>query len=345
MPVSETIFNKMTAENENAVTELLVNLMRKKYLRDIILDFLLPCENGFDKKKVIESVKFTDIKTQQKTDYGIPDILIENENCFVIIENKIRYETGFQENQIDNYPELVKLHQTYTKNCAYIFLLPKGYDASAIKQINASYKQFIIKKQWSDLLQYISKLGIENDAPAVKDALEYFRSVIDSSIVLNTLLTPLEVTMVYSMKELFFFAGLAEKCKTIFPACIDRLTNAGIKKKDWQCNQCGIGQHFMINENWLFLGFSAINEPEYEKFCFSLCIICKNEELGINKKKLSESGVGYKENEDYYIAPENASSSWICFPLDRKLLAAETEEEQISSLVSAMNKYLDVILK
>jgi hypothetical protein len=91
MKRDDNIFYRLTKENENSTTELLCNLLRTKYIRNICLKFFgIP-------DKIIEGITIHNINTQKlsRTE-GIPDIIIQDTDCYYIIENKIRINTGLQ---------------------------------------------------------------------------------------------------------------------------------------------------------------------------------------------------------------------------------------------------------
>ncbi len=60
MSLENTVFYRLTDENENSCTQLLANIMRTKFVRDIILKFL--CGNISD--EILDSIRENCIETQ-----------------------------------------------------------------------------------------------------------------------------------------------------------------------------------------------------------------------------------------------------------------------------------------
>ncbi len=80
MERADNMLYKAVKGDENSVTELLCNLMSRRYLLELILKLLSVPE------KDIEHIKFTDIQTQSKIgEVGIPDIVIENKDVIIIM--------------------------------------------------------------------------------------------------------------------------------------------------------------------------------------------------------------------------------------------------------------------
>ena len=184
MSVENTIFRGLASKDgENTTTELLANLLKYKCLRDIFFTSICSQiqESGPENaKKLFDKIKPQDIKTQvifPKTNTqkkSIPDILIENTDCFIIFESKIKKSTELQTTQIEDYPNLFKdKAQTLKK---YIFLLPCNYNSSEINKID---KNICVKVDWSKILSDFYKSDIEKIAPVVNEALSYLKSVIE----------------------------------------------------------------------------------------------------------------------------------------------------------------------
>lgn len=191
--VRNTIFDGIaTKDCEDTVTELLVNLMGYKYLRDFILDFLLKESSDFKDKNFkdkIRSIAPKDIDTQKVfPGYGenegnaTPDIVIENENVFIMIENKVNSYTEVQSSQLNGYIRLLDDKRTQkSKNCEYIFLIPDDYThkQEIENKINEREEKNIKIKEWHDLLDELYKNDFVEDNPVVENIVKYFISHID----------------------------------------------------------------------------------------------------------------------------------------------------------------------
>ena len=61
------LLHRLTNENENDTTELLANLMKRKYIRDAVVRFLFSSE-GMESsevtQKTLDEIKETDVSTQ-----------------------------------------------------------------------------------------------------------------------------------------------------------------------------------------------------------------------------------------------------------------------------------------
>ena len=90
MTRENNIFYRLTKENENTTTELLCNLLRTKYIRNICLRY-------FDiSEEIIENISIENISTQKSFDKeGILDIIIQNKDSYYIIGIKF-WEIGRQ---------------------------------------------------------------------------------------------------------------------------------------------------------------------------------------------------------------------------------------------------------
>lgn len=176
MSVADTIFKGLASKDcENTTTELLVNLMRYKYLRDIILNFLLG--NDYDSLK--DNISADAILTQRcyviKECSYIPDIVINARDCFVIIENKVRKNCPLEEGQCDGYKIIRDKYGKEKSVNKCVFLLPDEY---------AFGENFTDsdKKYWSELLEILLKAQVKETSSIVSQAIDYFISVIDIDV-------------------------------------------------------------------------------------------------------------------------------------------------------------------
>lgn len=191
MAVEDTIFNGLTKEDENATTEVLANLLRgTKCVREIIFKWMfsdLPCSscNTSCLKKVIDYIQPYDISTQVHLDGCIPDLVIENSKCFILIENKIGVNTPLQEPQEKYYVQVVRDKQVKVYFTCLFFLTPKKYaHSSEISKIKSDNSDVcIIEKNWEYLFDYINGKEICRQSPLVNEQFEYLKSVIIPSMI------------------------------------------------------------------------------------------------------------------------------------------------------------------
>jgi len=194
-----SIFYKVTNQNENSTTELLCNLFRIKYFRDICLEYF-----GFE-KNFINEIKLENISSQNSTDdSGMPDIVINTDKIKCYIENKILKNTGLQENQKSNYPEnLLNFRKTQGKYINYIFLIPKDYThENEIDKVINEYKDFTRKYYWQDFLSYLYYKELHIESPIINEGLNYFSELVQENKPPDTVLNPREVVIMYNPKTI-----------------------------------------------------------------------------------------------------------------------------------------------
>ena len=316
MDRNTNIFYKMTRENENSTTELLCNIFRLKYLRDIILIYFgIP-------KEIIDEITQENITTQiSNRDFGIPDIIIESRNCYYIIENKIRVNTKLQENQKSNYIKLMGKKKQEHKG--YIFIIPEGYKhIKSINMMEKKYSKIIITRTWQDFLKYLNKMELYKDSPIIKESIEYFSNVILSSPVDNTL-SKEEIDIFYNPFNMLYSFSLISK----FYSLIESNEETFIKKlgkwfspSDWADELTLKGKYLNYKgSQCIFYGFSLdllnpINDSN-NKFIFSICFSLEElkEKRIINKKYTymeEENGWLYIKTDISYIINDNTGKKY-----------------------------------
>jgi len=198
----------MTGENENSTTELLCNILRVKYLRDIVLQYIgIP-------SKMLEEISQSNITTQAYDENtGILDIQIASLNCFYIIENKIRTNTVLQESQKSKYIE--KIDKSGKVHRGLIFMIPEGYNEKEEierlkKELDSQGKNYIIIKAWREFLEYLDKIEIGKDSPVIKESLDYLNDIILTPPVDYTL-TIQEINIFYNPKNIYCSLSLLHK--------------------------------------------------------------------------------------------------------------------------------------
>ena len=243
-------------KDENDVTELLVNMMQHKFFRDICLRWLLKefiaCPRTIE--SLINEIEAKDIKTQYNTLLGRPDIVIENEQCFFIIENKRKNSTQSTEDQRKLYPGIVNgKSKPYS---GIIFLVPRDYQLELDKEV---YKTVNWRElHWDDLLSYLYKQEVGEVSDCYKDAMIQMETVIDNAIIVDTRLTSYETAMLYSPHQITEIYKRSSKIKEI----LGNYSNDSLKKSDWNEDKFGIG-YFYNNSRKQFIGFGpSVSNPD-----------------------------------------------------------------------------------
>jgi hypothetical protein len=320
------IFYRLTQENENATTELLCNLLRRKLLRDITLEFLgVP-------KNVYETISIDHVSTQKTIDNDArPDITIENDDCLYLIENKIRTDRKLEESQKTTYPKYVKKSKkTY---CRYIFIIPKEYEyESEIEAVKTSYPSlFISKIFWEDLLKLYQDKEIGNEMPIVKETIDYFNDVIVKETVSTTKLNIKEVVIMYNVKDLYDTLSLVDKIVKLVEIVSEKIcqklgSDFEIDTTMRTLNEQGKYIKYK-NVKRIFLGLNPVLwEKQNGDYVYSVALDVKCLELSDIDANIYES-----DNE------------WIYIKIDRKIFTDDDQEDKlIDTVVDIIN---DVFIK
>ena len=320
MTRNTSIFYKLTGEDENASTELLCNLFRIKYFRDVCLEFLgIP-------KEVCDTITIDNISTQTGSGgAGILDILIKNEHCYYIIENKIRTGTGLTAGQQTSYPK--HLQSCNYSNKKLIFIIPGDYQHKEnINALNNEHPGLIEIHSWEDLLSHLNKKELGKEAPLIKESLHYFERIISLNSPVDTKLTPYEVALMYSSKEVFDILLYLEKMYGILDKASQKVVkelgdkfyakNKMERFNSWEC-----GKYIYYNNAELaFIGFSyRVWDKNNGDYVFGVAFLKEQ----LNKISIDEKNYPYIDD-DY----------WVYFKLDRKILLEENQEEHLVTSVT-----------
>ena len=119
MPRKKNIFYRLV-KNEDTLTELVCNLLRYQVFRDmltvVINDALALDETSFT---------FHDVSSQRGAGKGgRPDVRIENDNCCILLECKVR-NSPLTPAQRTAYRKVLGLSDAHTKGV--VFVVPEGY--------------------------------------------------------------------------------------------------------------------------------------------------------------------------------------------------------------------------
>lgn len=155
---------------ENALTELLANLLQFSSFKEVFAKFVA------DKVQLSDfSFQYADVKTQIGLgELGRPDLVIENESFCIFIECKVTDYQKLTPNQPLSY--LKYLGGLTNKKCALIFLLPYYYEhEDAIRQQATSFASAAsgseIQPQlvyWNELIAHIETSHISDQNVAIE---------------------------------------------------------------------------------------------------------------------------------------------------------------------------------
>lgn len=339
MAVNDTIFNQLTSENENATTELLANMMKQKHVRNLIGKWL--CDDIPD--EALNNIKASDVRTQIKTDdCGQPDLIIENGNCKIIVENKIRTRTTLTQHEIDDYIKL--LDKNYSK---LIFLVPDDYQDKRIDDVTTKNKN-VIRKSWTKFLQFLYQMELNKNSEIFSQSLEYLASIIDSSEPLDTILTKQELVMLFKPEEILAVYSLSDKIANLSENFANEFSQSKLGKQ-YKCkcgntdryNVYGIGSYFSFEKpeiDW-FVGICPAHFNNADaKYAFSLCYTGKKINLPENEV------LDYKDD---LPDPDNELKGkyQVFFPLDLYILLSDKQEEQQSEFNRAVEEKILEVMK
>jgi len=340
MKRNDSIFYKLTRENENSTTELLCNLLRSKYIRDLCLKFFVIPED------IIKTIGINNIHTQYyDKELGIPDIVIKGKNYCYIIENKIKVETDLTLNQKGNYIKLLK--KSGTENIGLRFLVPEKYPPEKINELKEIYHEDdLLVKTWKEFLDHLYEHEIQKESILVNEVLNYFCALLGYSSCEDTKLTPYEVAMLYNPRDIFESLKLMDKvCNTIkvieedIMAVLGSCFNPGADCFSIQ-NSNRIGKSFLYNRKecvFIGLNFNLINHDiiyindkpkKADAYIYSVTLFrkCLKDNFEINR-------------DDYYYN----DGDFIYIPLNEKNLLSENKEELLKKELEKIIE--DVVLK
>lgn len=311
---NDTIFKRMTREDENAVTELLANLMRKRYVRNIILQKLVPDLSS----EVLLKIEASDILSQKTIEQGgRPDLCIENKDVSIIIENKVRNSTSLTENEVTSYVNRVDLSRKKFRKL--IYLIPSRYnDKETLTGIANAKSKLVSVVYWENLLAWLESSEIADNSSLIRDGLDYLESVIDLQRAdINTQLNIYEVSMLYETDCFFDALVLGAKFIKIITA-MDQLLIDDLNKSfgdelfspsDFQMNEDGVGKYINYkNKTPFYYGFSNMHNDRKATREYGFSVVICLELENVNTDYLEAY---YTDNHCYYV------------PLSRSLLLDE----------------------
>jgi len=318
----EGLLYRAVSGKENSITELFVNLMQWRFLRNIILsEFELNEEHR-------NTISYSDIRTQVrygngKNGYIIPDIVIENDTVYLLIEVKTDSYLGFRRSQQEmdleesnsakTYLDIVK--EKYIENgkkrhlCSMVYLIPRNH--IEFKKINNEKDSSVKIVFWEDILAHIENEDVTKGSKLVEESVRF----ITNKIVKTESITELgrsEIVLMANGKDLMNAVNILIKTRKILKdmssLLVEELSQREGRKwcyDSFQDDSNGWGLYLTDQKDTLFIGFNPIGE----EFVFS-CAILKESISDLNDPE----GI-FDEDEEYgfyrldkYSVPESSET-------------------------------------
>ena len=328
MVSSKNLFYRITAENENAVTEVLCNLMKHRFIRDIVIRFFIPDVS----ESALDSISEEGIIPQKRIeDGGQPDLKIKSHQIYIIVENKIRNRTNPTPLELSSYITKVKSSAAEFKRLVY--LIPQDYSSfQLLKDIEKENSNIVSVRKWEDFLLAQKRTEVGDLSQYFQDAIDYFSSLIDLHVIEDTQLEPMEVAMVYEPNIMFTAISTGEKLERRFKnierqlvATIIPMFNSEIiiTPGEKQTNSYGIGRYINLKHNnknnSVFYGFSNLpDKSQNDKYSFSVAFYFGNDLFDVTSFE-------DKERDQY----------WWYIPIeDRKLLISDNDEKLVNAIAN-----------
>ncbi len=323
MIASKNIFYRITDENENAVTDVLANLMKYRLIRDVILRFFIPDVS----KSALDSISEESIIIQKRSEYGgQPDLQVKSPMIYLIIENKIHNSTSPTDYEKTSYISAVGESEAEYKRLAY--LVPNDY--ALFNDTVESNKDIAGIYHWEDFLDTLQKTGAGELSKYVSDAIEYFSSLVDTHITEDIKLTPMEVAMIYEPDTIFNAISAVEKLKKRFDNIAGQVTAAIkplfsndiiITEGESQSNYWAIGRYIILQhgnrKNQIFYGYSNLGDRvKNNEYSLSVAFYIDNDLFDISKFDDKE-----KDQEWWYIPIR-----------DKKLLVSGSDTDLVNAI-------------
>lgn len=305
-----TLFRRLTKEDENATTEMLANLMQRKYIRDCLLRFLI----GAIPESILTEISGKSVSTQVSvSEHGQPDLVITGPNVYIILENKVLDSTILQEHETKDYIKLVS--RTDKDISKLVFLVPKNYAfKNQIGDIEKNHKDKVIVKHWEDLLSFLD--GLEIESSAFMESFGYLDSFFYHANEKEY--TIKEVHFLYKLEDYYNFKSFEhktiEKFHQVRSMVLNNLNKTGENEFSFSdsCSTCGgIGEFILYRgKGSIFFGFN--NPSDYlgkfkgmDSYSFSVCFYSGYTDF---------LKCPYLQNPDFAEIPEG-KKNWICIPI------------------------------
>jgi hypothetical protein len=315
MQRKESILYRATKENEDSITEILCNLMRDKYLRDILLVNL-----GVNQKH-LNTIKFDDISTQVYfKQIGKPDICIENSNVLIFIENKVKNDTDLQDTQVESYLEKL---ESSRKETQMIYLVPREYKhLSFIHEVcdQNTFSKFIY---WDDFLKNVAKYEISESNLVFKDCFRFFEDKLLSKRSIIKF-KPEEIMIMYNPRDLMAANGYFIRLRQIITNAeatilseLNKLSN-DFSPSYWSMedeNEKGKYINYK-GEQKIFYGLNFNLVPNHQEFLFAVDVMTdildseRLETLKNNSDVFIDDDWTYKKIDKYFLIDDNGSDTF-----------------------------------
>lgn len=265
MERQKNMLYRVASENENTITEIFANLMRWKYVRDILL-------KRMHVNEFIDKIEYKNITTQVTIlNQKRPDIVIENEYITLFIENKIFINTQLQYSQCNDYYK--ELSGKIQANRRMIFIVPENYNHEKIIKDNSvnypSVQTCII--HWNDIVDDIMKSDIYDGSSIIKENIEFIINVLSLRILKKTY-TIREAIFMFDSYTIQSVSSLLLKTQKYISEVMEQVfkkykTKYGFLKTIYEHNENNIGAWIVPDRNrtWvLFLGYNfTIEDSKY----------------------------------------------------------------------------------
>lgn len=327
MVSSKNIFYRITAENENAVTDILCNLMKHRFIRDIVIRFFIPDVS----ESALDSISEEGIIPQKRIEYGgQPDLQITSHQIYIIVENKIRNGTNPTPHELSSY--ITKIRSSKAEFKRLVYLIPQDYSSfQLLKDIEKENSDIVSVREWEDFLLALKRTEVGDFSQYFQDAIDYFSSLIDLHVIEATQLEPMEVAMVYEPNIMFTAISTEEKLERRFKnierqlvATIIPMFNSEIiiTPGEKQTNSYGIGRYINLKHNnknnSVFYGFSNLpDKSQNDKYSFSVAFYSDNDLFDVS-----------------LFDDKEKDQSWWYIPCDKKLLVSDNEEKLVNAIAN-----------
>lgn len=352
-----SIFYKAVKKDENHTTELLCNLFKYKYLRDILLDFFKFEKNNI--KLPIDKIKYEHINTQKrlslKTKDGQkkiqPDIIIENTECYSFFEIKTDNNRVLEDTQQKDYFD--KLKETSNKKLFLIYLVPKDYKNEFKKEIRIAIEEnkanglFAKIFYWEDLIKYMESLDLQEGNLIISEFISFLKNIFkkqDLSLTLNLK----EMALLFNPSNLIITKNLLNKLYQIIDISSEKVINHfkgkvsiySKTKKDSVTNEYAV--YFIDREEdyILFFGlwFDMVEkEPKYGNSLLCYGISIDDTDYDFKKYSNNFKKVWAKEEVKY--------GGWLLNNFNNYDLANENEEKVIKNISEILINTIEKLLK
>ncbi|HPD81137.1 MAG TPA: PD-(D/E)XK nuclease family protein [Spirochaetales bacterium] len=289
------ILYKVAVSNENTITEVFVNLLRWKFVRDILL-------KSIGLGEYIDLIDYEDISTQvtiiqQKR----VDIVIENNDLVIYIENKIHENTQLQESQSTIYYE--SLSRKYQKTKIMLYLIPEEYiHVDKLMDKNNNQNIITIKTYWHNAFYHILKTEVQEANIILKESIDFMLKSL-SLLTTKKAFTKQEAFIMFDKSTIKTVYDLLKKIERYSGVIIEKIYNKyktkfNLEKYSSIFNESKYGHCVIAKDGSWPIFFGYFFDIKNEKYLLSLRL---NKSI-INNLDLLKEIEYYEENNMYYIA-------------------------------------------